>query len=234
VDPQNAIVQNRVFRSPEPDDEEDVSSDDVLADEGDAKDQLKAWLNLLPPLEADLVELRAMGKTEQDIGTIFGITQSGVSYHLAQAQKRLRWLAETEPYRVTGEDLRALLPEEVCREALRRGRHPGRGSVRTRGPSPSYRLSPFLAAVVDHTCLSEARRRVGGSSGWATESLRAVVRGLEEMAMERPELLNPARYLSAIRARPRILWSWRQRRRWPQKTTAQPRGMKAGPSGGAW
>jgi len=53
---------------------------------------LTRWLHRLPPLEADVVELRLAGKTELEISRILNMTQAAISYRFQRACRRVRFL----------------------------------------------------------------------------------------------------------------------------------------------
>lgn len=60
----------------------------------DPRPDLAALLDLLPPRDADTVELYLSGeppRSQYELAEIFGETQSGISYRLQAAVQRLRW-----------------------------------------------------------------------------------------------------------------------------------------------
>ena len=73
-------------------------------------EQLQAALARIPPEEADAIELYwRLGKTETDIGTIFGVTQASIKYRLQRGRDRLRWLLVAEGSWFTALGLRGVL-----------------------------------------------------------------------------------------------------------------------------
>lgn len=78
---------------PEASEAEDAPTEDRygLAD-------LQPWLDRIPPLEADIVELTLRGCRQADLATIFDFTQAGISYRLHKAIGRLQFERELENY----------------------------------------------------------------------------------------------------------------------------------------
>lgn len=67
-------------------------------------EQIKPFLDKLPPREADLLELRyRYEKNQKDIAKIFNVTQGAVSSRLSRARKRLAFIA-TMP-KISDEDI---------------------------------------------------------------------------------------------------------------------------------
>jgi hypothetical protein len=58
------------------------------------KERLRELMEMLPPVEQDMLELLATGKRQQDIAEIFQLTQAAVSYRLVRAKKRLQFLRD--------------------------------------------------------------------------------------------------------------------------------------------
>lgn len=58
-------------------------------------DEIRPFLDKLPPREIDLIELYYNeGKNQKDIAKIFGVTQGAISSRLSRAKERLRFLRE--------------------------------------------------------------------------------------------------------------------------------------------
>lgn len=72
---------------PEPEPEEPELLEDLRGVE-----DLERFLDRIPPIEADLLELLVRrGKTQGDIAVVLDMTQGGVSYRLARAVERVRY-----------------------------------------------------------------------------------------------------------------------------------------------
>jgi len=68
---------------------------------------LARWLHRLPPIEADVVELRLAGKMESEIGVVLNMTQAAVSYRFYRACRRVRFLDSMPD--LTEQEIRATL-----------------------------------------------------------------------------------------------------------------------------
>lgn len=71
---------------PEPEPEEPELPEDIRGVE-----DLDRYLNRIPPVEADVLDLLVRGKTQGDIAVVLDLTQGGVSYRLARAVERVRY-----------------------------------------------------------------------------------------------------------------------------------------------
>lgn len=58
--------------------------------------ELGRLMDLIPPMEADCIDLHMQGVSQDAIGAVLGMTQAAVAYRLSQAYRRLRWLAEAD------------------------------------------------------------------------------------------------------------------------------------------
>lgn len=66
---------------------------DEFASSSISYDEIRPFLDRLPPREIDLIELYYNeGKNQKDIAKIFGVTQGAVSSRLSRAKKRLHFL----------------------------------------------------------------------------------------------------------------------------------------------
>ncbi len=72
--------------APEPEPEEPELLEDLRGVEG-----LDRYLDRIPPVEADVLDLVRRGKTQGDIAVVLDLTQGGVSYRLARAVERVRY-----------------------------------------------------------------------------------------------------------------------------------------------
>ncbi len=80
---------DRLAITPSPDDEDEF--DDPI-DALDWHTEVAPYLDLIPAVEADLIELRRIGCREADLALVLGLgTQAAVSYRLGRAIQRLRF-----------------------------------------------------------------------------------------------------------------------------------------------
>lgn len=54
---------------------------------------MEPFLERIPPVEADMVRLRAQGMTQDTVAFLFGVSQQAVKYRLQRARLRIQWLA---------------------------------------------------------------------------------------------------------------------------------------------
>lgn len=72
--------------APDPDDEPD---DPITSLDWDT--EVAPYLDAIPPIEADIIELRRKRKTQEDIALVLGMTQAAVSYRQLRAVQRVRF-----------------------------------------------------------------------------------------------------------------------------------------------
>ncbi len=71
-----------------------IKYNDIL-DSSITYEEIRPFLDRLPPREIDLIELYYNeGKNQKDIAKIFGVTQGAISSRLSRAKKRLRFLRD--------------------------------------------------------------------------------------------------------------------------------------------
>lgn len=79
------------LRAPEPADEEEAELEATLPDIDAAT--LARYLDRIPPIEADIIELNVLGtKTQAELAAVFNCSQRAVSWRRARALRRIRFL----------------------------------------------------------------------------------------------------------------------------------------------
>lgn len=157
-------------------------SDDASEDAGALYTRVRHLFGRLPPAEADALELRELGKTEQEIASIFGVSQQAISRRVARAQARLRFLAQWPGTDLDISQVRAAL-------------------------APHFEAAEVSAVVCYlQTTSQSATARLGGETQpTARRRLSQVISDLERLAPQHPMLATVLAALKSAWERPRIL-----------------------------
>ena len=176
------------FAAPEPEDPELEDPDRPLTPIELARQQGEHfWEQLLariPPREADCVRLYfQQGKRQEDIASIFGVTQAAVSYRLCRAISRIRFLLAVPIFEE--EDIRRDLTAAF---RLHRAR------------TPHLELLDVNILVVMHrtTCQSETAQLLGTTQGRVRHRFFKLVARLKDMAAHEAKYQKYATFFSAI------------------------------------
>lgn len=118
-------------------------------------ERIRSMLDLLPPLEADFVDLYYFRQINQtDIATIFGVSQPSVCYRLKRATARIQFLLQLPP---------------VTKTELEEAIH-------------SFLSDPLDAQIMllmrETTCQSEVAKRLGVTQGLVRHRF---IRGVKRM-----------------------------------------------------
>jgi hypothetical protein len=112
---------DRQFTAPEP---EDV---DFILDLGDGEVSIpqfdRAYLDRIPPEEADAIELAMRGCHQHDLAKIFGVSQAAISYRRLRGIERIRYMVWLDSLEITEERLRADLTKLGVGEIWGKGWH---------------------------------------------------------------------------------------------------------------
>lgn len=172
--------------------------EDVSEDSAALLEQVRGYLDRLPPFEADVVDLYFFNhKSQQDIADFFSVSQPTVCYRLRKAIERIQFLLQ--------------IPVGVREATLKR-------DLRKVIPEP-VNLN-ILATLWSTTCQSEAAKRLGVTQGLVRyRFLRSIARiekwvevkskkDAADSSLER--IRSYLKIYQTIAAEPTILWSHRR------------------------
>lgn len=170
------------FAAPEPEEgeTEDEEKEDTRRRIADTLSE--EFLARIPPREADLLTMYFFdGKKQQELATVFGVTQAAISYRMQRALKRLKFL-HSVPI-LTEEGIRRDLAG-VCVA----------GSPRRQGIDVEILVGMWKTA-----CQSLVARQLHLSQGRVRHRFWRVTTLLEKLAAKDPERYGPyAEYFRAI------------------------------------
>lgn len=182
----------------------DTVYDDVSEESSALLDQVRAYVDRLPPFEADVVNMYFFyRKSQQDIADFFSVSQPTVCYRLKRAIDRIHFLMQ--------------VPSGVRESALKRDL----GRIIDNPMNLN-----ILATLWTTTCQSEAAKRLGVTQGlvryrflrsvsrieqWVATRQRTRVKSLYNSSSQLEERISSyLKVYKAIAASPTILWSARR------------------------
>lgn len=172
--------------------------DDVSDDSSELLDQIRAYVDKLPPFEADVVHMYFFSrKSQQDIADFFSVSQPTVCYRLRRAIDRIQFLLQ--------------MPVGVREPALKKDL--------SRIVNDPMNLN-ILATLWTTTCQSEAAKRLGVTQGLVRYRFLRSVNRIEQWVGVRTKqnavdahtdrVRSYLQVYKAIAAAPNILWSSRR------------------------
>ena len=171
--------------------------DDVSEDSAALLEQVRGYVDRLPPFEADVVNMYFFNrKSQQDIADFFSVSQPTVCYRLRRAVDRIQFLLQ--------------MPPGVRESTLKRDL----GKI----IQDPMNLN-ILATLWSTTCQSEAAKRLGVTQGLVRYRFLRSVSRIEQWVGSRTKraagdthverVRTYLRVYKAIAASPNILWSSR-------------------------
>jgi DNA-directed RNA polymerase specialized sigma24 family protein len=168
------------FAAPEPPDEDDAKEEEDVLLRPDSV-PMAYYLGRLPPREADLVQLYFVdGKRQADLAVMFSVTQAAISYRLARAITRIRFLKSVPVF--TEEDIRRDLSEALACVPTSAIFHPW--------PRSATIDVDILCGIWRTSCQSETAETLGLTQGRVRHRFHRAVATLKNLS-EGSEVYRP-------------------------------------------